>query len=146
VIDVSFISLRLVLPPVVRLLRPGAWVVALIKPQFEAGRAEADRGAGVISDPTVHRAVLRQLAAWVADWPQRGGPLLRACGLAGSPIRGREGNHEYLLQLVRPAVTADAPEGSTADAAAKGVDDAAIDRLVAEIVWTNDERSRHAQG
>jgi 23S rRNA (cytidine1920-2'-O)/16S rRNA (cytidine1409-2'-O)-methyltransferase len=146
VIDVSFISLRLVLPPVAQLLHPGAWVVALIKPQFEAGRAEADRGAGVISDPNVHRAVLRQLAAWLADWPQRGGPLLHARGLTSSPIRGRDGNHEYLLQLVRPGVTADAPESLIADDAAQGVDDAAIDRLVAETVWTSGERSRHAQG
>jgi len=57
VIDVSFISLRLVLPAIVPLLAPQAWVVALVKPQFEAGKAEADRGAGVISDPTIHERV-----------------------------------------------------------------------------------------
>ncbi len=53
-IDVSFISLRLVLPAIVPLLAHGAWVVALVKPQFEAGKAEADRGAGIITDPAVH--------------------------------------------------------------------------------------------
>ncbi|HKV01132.1 MAG TPA: TlyA family RNA methyltransferase, partial [Ktedonobacteraceae bacterium] len=59
-IDVSFISLRLVLPAIVPLLAPGAWVVALVKPQFEAGKAEADRGAGIISDPAVHDRVLQE--------------------------------------------------------------------------------------
>ena len=58
VIDVSFISLRLVLPAVVALLVPGAWLVALVKPQFEAGKHEADRGGGVIRDPAVHRRIL----------------------------------------------------------------------------------------
>jgi 23S rRNA (cytidine1920-2'-O)/16S rRNA (cytidine1409-2'-O)-methyltransferase len=101
-IDVSFISLRLVLPPVAALLRPGGWAVALVKPQFEAGRAEADRGAGVISDPMVHRTVLRELLEWVAGWPARGGASLVARGLVASPIVGREGNREYLLWLERP--------------------------------------------
>src|SRR5439155_15860232 len=66
VIDVSFISLRLVLPAIVPLitptgcnkLRPYIWVVALVKPQFEAGKAEVDRGAGVINDPAIHTRVL----------------------------------------------------------------------------------------
>ncbi|MGH2517947.1 MAG: TlyA family RNA methyltransferase, partial [Ktedonobacterales bacterium] len=65
VIDVSFISLRLVLPSVARLVRPGGWIVALVKPQFEAGRAEVARGAGVISDPAIHRRILRNLLAWL---------------------------------------------------------------------------------
>jgi len=102
VIDVSFISLRLALPPVAALLAPGAWVVALVKPQFEAGRAEADRGGGVISDPAVHRRVLRELLAWIetmALLAGTDGPRLAAKGLIASPITGREGNHEYLLWL-----------------------------------------------
>ncbi len=114
VIDVSFISLRLVLPRVAALLAPGGWIVALIKPQFEAGRAEADRGAGVIGDPAVHRRVLRDLLAWVAAWREqpdarverdnrepvtRDGLWLAATGLIASPITGREGNREYLLWL-----------------------------------------------
>ena len=96
VIDVSFISLRLVLPRVAALLADGGWVVALVKPQFEAGRAEADRGAGVISDPKVHERVLMGLLGWLAS---ESGPALAAYGLAASPITGREGNHEYLLWL-----------------------------------------------
>ncbi len=101
VIDVSFISLRLVLPRVLTLLKPEGWVVALVKPQFEAGRAEADRGGGVIREPAVHRRVLRELLSWVTDATastmaeQRFVP----CGLIASPITGRDGNHEYLLLL-----------------------------------------------
>jgi 23S rRNA (cytidine1920-2'-O)/16S rRNA (cytidine1409-2'-O)-methyltransferase len=101
VIDVSFISLRLVLPPVAALLSPDAWVVALVKPQFEAGRAEANRGGGVISDPDVHLRVLRDLLDWLGEWPARAPDALFLVphGLVGSPISGREGNHEYLLEL-----------------------------------------------
>ena len=118
VIDVSFISLRLALPAVAALLAPGAWVVALVKPQFEAGRAEADRGAGVISDPAVHRRVLRELLAWIdtmAPLAGADGPRLAAKGLIASPITGREGNHEYLLWLApeeAQAVGDDEPRGT----------------------------------
>jgi len=106
VIDVSFISLRLVLPAVAALLAPGGWVVALVKPQFEAGRAEADKGAGVIRDPGIHRRVLRELLAWLRDTPVgaagNGAAESRRLiprGLVASPITGRDGNHEYLLWL-----------------------------------------------
>jgi 23S rRNA (cytidine1920-2'-O)/16S rRNA (cytidine1409-2'-O)-methyltransferase len=106
VIDVSFISLRLVLPRVATLLMPNGWVVALVKPQFEAGRAEADRGAGVIREPAVHRRVLRELLAWLAEGATAGtagtagaATQMRAAGLVASPITGRDGNHEYLLLL-----------------------------------------------
>jgi len=95
VIDVSFISLRLVLPVVANLVSVGGWVVALVKPQFEAGRAEADRGAGVISDPAVHVRVLCDLLASL-DAPES---RLLARGLIPSPITGRDGNREYLLRL-----------------------------------------------
>ncbi len=95
VIDVSFISLRLVLPRVVALTTPDAWMVALVKPQFEAGKAEADRGAGVISDPVVRRQVLLDLLAWLSTQH----PPLYPQGLIASPIAGREGNREYLLLL-----------------------------------------------
>jgi 23S rRNA (cytidine1920-2'-O)/16S rRNA (cytidine1409-2'-O)-methyltransferase len=109
VIDVSFISLRLVLPAVARLAEDDAWVVALVKPQFEAGRAEADRGAGVIADPDVHRSVLRGLAEWVARWNAAGDRPIAPRGLIPSPITGRDGNREYLLELrIAPA---DAPAG-----------------------------------
>ncbi len=96
-IDVSFISLRLVLPAVVPLLAPGAWVVALVKPQFEAGKADADRGAGVISDPAVHARVLQELQDWI---PQHTPLCVR--GLTDSPIYGRDGNREFLLYLELP--------------------------------------------
>jgi 23S rRNA (cytidine1920-2'-O)/16S rRNA (cytidine1409-2'-O)-methyltransferase len=109
VIDVSFISLRLVLPAVARLAADGAWVVALVKPQFEAGRAEADRGAGVITDPDVHRAVLLGTGAWLAGWNAAGERPIAPRGLIPSPITGRDGNREYLLELrIAPA---DAPAG-----------------------------------
>jgi 23S rRNA (cytidine1920-2'-O)/16S rRNA (cytidine1409-2'-O)-methyltransferase len=117
-IDVSFISLRLVIPAVAALLAPDAWVVALIKPQFEAGRAEADRSGGVITDPAVHRAVLASLLAWLETWHSASAPRLVARGLAPSPISGREGNREYLLFLSAPSASdlaqAAAPAGAPA--------------------------------
>lgn len=99
VIDVSFISLRLVLPVLVSLLiqegqEAAPWVVALVKPQFEAGKAEVDRGEGVISDPAVHTRVLQELEEWI---PQH--TLFRVCGLTDSPIHGRDGNREFLIYL-----------------------------------------------
>ena len=94
VIDVSFISLRLVLPAIVPLLDPRAWVVALVKPQFEAGKVEADRGAGVISDPGVHERVLREMQEWIPEHTP-----FSVRGLTDSPITGREGNREFLLYL-----------------------------------------------
>ncbi|GER85608.1 MAG: TlyA family RNA methyltransferase [Thermogemmatispora sp.] len=96
-VDVSFISLRLVLPPVARLLAPGAWVVALVKPQFEAGKEEADRGEGIIRDPRVHERVLRELSAWVPEYTP-----LQLRGVIESPIAGREGNKEFLMYLTLP--------------------------------------------
>lgn len=96
VIDVSFISLHLVLPPLVPLLVDAAetWVVALVKPQFEAGKAEVDRGSGVISDPAIHSRVLNELQEWI---PQH--TPLRVHGVIDSPIFGRDGNREFLFML-----------------------------------------------
>jgi 23S rRNA (cytidine1920-2'-O)/16S rRNA (cytidine1409-2'-O)-methyltransferase len=123
VIDVSFISLRLVLPAVARLAEEGAWVVALVKPQFEAGRVEADRGAGVITDPAVHRAVLSGLGGWLAEWNAAGERAIAPGGLIPSPITGRDGNREYLLELriargemAAPTLTEDAVERAVRDA------------------------------
>jgi len=93
-VDVSFISLRLVLPALVPLLAPGAWVVALVKPQFEAGKAEVDRGAGIIKDPEVHDRVLHELQEWISQHT-----LFQILGLIDSPIYGRDGNREFLLHL-----------------------------------------------
>jgi 23S rRNA (cytidine1920-2'-O)/16S rRNA (cytidine1409-2'-O)-methyltransferase len=93
-IDVSFISLRLVLPALVPLLAPGAWLVALVKPQFEAGKAEVDRGAGIIKDPEVHDRVLHELQGWITQ-----NTPFRILGVTDSPIYGRDGNREFLLHL-----------------------------------------------
>ena len=94
-IDVSFISLRLVLPAVQRLLKPGGWIVALIKPQFEAGSDQVGKG-GVVRDPTVHAAVLRDTLEFAA------GIGLAPHGLVRSPITGPAGNVEFLAWLGGP--------------------------------------------
>ena len=94
VIDCSFISLRKILPPAVALLRPSAKIVALIKPQFEAGKAEADRGAGVIRDPAIHQRVLRELNEFVAARPG-----LHWLGITESPVLGPAGNKEFLVLI-----------------------------------------------
>jgi len=99
-IDVSFISLKLVLPAARRLIRPDAWIVALIKPQFEAGAAQVGKG-GVVRDPAVHAAVLRASLAVAAD----GG--LAPHGLARSPITGPAGNVEFLAWLGGPGPVLD---------------------------------------
>ncbi len=93
-IDVSFISLRLVLPVLVPLLAPGAWVVALVKPQFEAGKAEVDRGGGIIKDTEVHNRVLHELQEWITQHTP-----FQILGLTDSPIYGRDGTREFLLHL-----------------------------------------------
>jgi 23S rRNA (cytidine1920-2'-O)/16S rRNA (cytidine1409-2'-O)-methyltransferase len=97
VMDLSFISLRTVLPPVWPLLRPGGVLVALVKPQFEAGRAQADKGRGVIRDATVREAAL----ASVRDFALAGLPGALLVGSMESPIEGAEGNREFLLCLRR---------------------------------------------
>lgn len=117
VMDVSFISLRLVLPHVLPLLRAGAWIVALVKPQFEAGKREADRGNGVIRDVTVHVRVLTDLLQWLATEL----PGYVAQGLIPSPITGRDGNHEYLLWLADAAAAPSAPIDVAAVVAATGL-------------------------
>ena len=97
VADCSFISLRRILPTVSALLRPGGLAIALVKPQFEAGREEADRGEGVILDPAVHARVLAELQAFVtAELPQ-----LHWRGVVDSPLLGPAGNKEFLALLER---------------------------------------------
>jgi len=88
-IDVSFISLKLILPAVYGWLRPGGQIVALIKPQFEARREQVAPG-GVVLDPAVHRAVLDDLVSWAEG---QGWGLQ---GLIRSPITGPAGNVEFL--------------------------------------------------
>ena len=94
VIDCSFISLRKILPAAVALLRPSGRIVALIKPQFEANKAEADRGAGVIRDPAIHQRVVRELGQFVGT---RLG--LRWLGSVASPVTGPAGNKEFLALI-----------------------------------------------
>jgi len=98
-IDVSFISLALILPAVNGLLRDGGHVACLVKPQFEAGREKVGK-KGVVRDPAVHREVLEHFLRHAAD---SGFGVL---DLTYSPIRGPEGNIEYLGYLEKGAVTA----------------------------------------
>ena len=92
VMDVSFISIRLVIPAVKALLKPGADFICLIKPQFEAGREEVGK-KGVVRDSAVHKRVIREILDFV---PSAG---LTVVGLDYSPIKGPEGNIEYLCHL-----------------------------------------------
>jgi 23S rRNA (cytidine1920-2'-O)/16S rRNA (cytidine1409-2'-O)-methyltransferase len=98
--DLSFISLRLVIGPLVSVCKPGAPMVLLVKPQFEAGRSEVSRGRGVISDPNVWSRVRVEVeqaligaGCAVLDWTD-------------SPISGADGNREFLVHACTPQVTA----------------------------------------
>jgi 23S rRNA (cytidine1920-2'-O)/16S rRNA (cytidine1409-2'-O)-methyltransferase len=99
VIDCSFISLTLLLPAAVALLRPSGKIVALIKPQFEAGRMEAARGRGVITDPEIHARILRELEEFVARLGS-----LNWRGTTESPLLGPAGNREFLVLLEKTGV------------------------------------------
>ncbi|WP_298281976.1 TlyA family RNA methyltransferase [Acidocella sp.] len=95
VCDASFIGLQTVLPAAMGLCAPGAFAVALIKPQFEAGPGQVGKG-GVVRDPAVHEAVCAKIQAWWAALP---GWEVR--GITPSPITGPEGNVEFLIGAVR---------------------------------------------
>ncbi len=99
VVDCSFISLRKILPATVALLRPSGNLVALVKPQFEAGRKEADRGAGVITDPAIHRRILQELEEFVS-----GQPGLAWRRVVASPLLGPAGNKEFLVLIENAGV------------------------------------------
>ena len=94
VCDASFIGLAKVLGPALGLARPGARLVALVKPQFEAGREEVGKG-GVVRDPLVHQRVCDAAAAWV------GSQGWTVTGMTQSPITGPEGNVEFLLGAIK---------------------------------------------
>jgi 23S rRNA (cytidine1920-2'-O)/16S rRNA (cytidine1409-2'-O)-methyltransferase len=96
VIDCSFISLRKILPAAVALVKPLGKIVALVKPQFEAGKAEADKGAGVIRDAAVHERVLAELRQFVARLE---GPSVKWVAETESPLLGPAGNKEFLVLL-----------------------------------------------
>lgn len=91
VCDASFIGLQIVLPAALSLARPGAWAVALIKPQFEVGRERVGKG-GVVRDPALHEEVCARVHAW---WDAL--PGWRVIGIEPSPILGPEGNREFLI-------------------------------------------------
>jgi 23S rRNA (cytidine1920-2'-O)/16S rRNA (cytidine1409-2'-O)-methyltransferase len=104
VVDVSFISLEKVLPSIFNLLAPGGEVIALVKPQFEAGREAVGKG-GVVRDPEKHRAVVARLARYAV---LRGWHVL---GVTASPLRGAKGNREFFLHLSTRGRTAADLEG-----------------------------------
>ena len=91
--DVSFISVRIALPPALALAAPGWQALVLVKPQFEAGRAEAPKG--VVRDPEVHRRVVREVAEAALGWGAR------VAGVVDSGLPGPKGNHEFVLHLVQ---------------------------------------------
>jgi 23S rRNA (cytidine1920-2'-O)/16S rRNA (cytidine1409-2'-O)-methyltransferase len=93
-IDVSFISLRLVLPNTLQWLQPGGHVVALVKPQFEVGKSEVGRG-GIVRDAAARERVVDEIVAVAA------GLGLTSIGTLPSPITGRDGNQEYLVGFSR---------------------------------------------
>jgi 23S rRNA (cytidine1920-2'-O)/16S rRNA (cytidine1409-2'-O)-methyltransferase len=99
VCDASFIGLETVLPAALALAQPGALLVALIKPQFEVGPERVGKG-GVVRDPALHREVCERIAAWLPTlgWTVR--------GITESPIRGPEGNIEFLITAVHSAPAA----------------------------------------
>jgi 23S rRNA (cytidine1920-2'-O)/16S rRNA (cytidine1409-2'-O)-methyltransferase len=120
VADLSFISLALILPVIKRILVPDGQAIALVKPQFEAGREAVGKG-GVVRDPATHRAVL---ARFVADARATG---FAVAGLMPSPLRGPAGNIEFLAYL-RPG------------AADTGDTEAMIDAAMAEVQAREGER------
>ena len=95
-IDVSFISLKIVIPAVLRFMKGGGRILALIKPQFEVGRGKVGKG-GVVRDPSVHEAVIEELSFFSVNLG------FQRDGLVPSPILGPRGNREFVLSLIRPA-------------------------------------------
>lgn len=94
VVDCSFISLRKILPPTVALLKRQGKIVALVKPQFEAGKAEADKGRGVIRDASIHERILEELRQFTGAQGN-----LNWCGAVESPLEGPAGNKEFLVLI-----------------------------------------------
>jgi 23S rRNA (cytidine1920-2'-O)/16S rRNA (cytidine1409-2'-O)-methyltransferase len=91
VCDASFIGLEIVLPAALSLTKPKAWLAALIKPQFEVGKGRVGKG-GVVREPELHQEVCDRIAAWLAALPG-----WRVHGIVESPIKGPEGNIEFLI-------------------------------------------------
>jgi 23S rRNA (cytidine1920-2'-O)/16S rRNA (cytidine1409-2'-O)-methyltransferase len=110
VCDVSFISVKAVLPAVLALARPGWEALVLVKPQFEAGRADAPKG--VVRDPEVRRRVLRDVCAAAASWGSR------VVGVVDSGLPGPKGNREAVVHLI------DSTEPTDPDELERWIDDA----------------------
>ena len=94
--DLSFISLRLVIPALVSVCQPGAPMVLLVKPQFEAGRAEVSRGRGVITDPAIWQRVHDEIEQVLTS------SNCEVAGWTDSPITGADGNREFLVHAITP--------------------------------------------
>ena len=95
VMDVSFISIGMVIPEVIRHLKQGHYIVSLVKPQFESQRDQVGRG-GVIKDPKVHASVLGKIVNWAV------GQDIRVRNICRSPIQGDSGNREFFILLEKP--------------------------------------------
>jgi 23S rRNA (cytidine1920-2'-O)/16S rRNA (cytidine1409-2'-O)-methyltransferase len=93
-LDLSFISLTLVLPKILEWLRPGGEIVALVKPQFEVGKGQVGKG-GVVRDPELQQAAVQRVAAAAAALSLQVSPAFP------SPLKGPKGNQEYFLHLIR---------------------------------------------
>jgi len=94
VVDCSFISVTKILPVAVALLKPSGKIIALVKPQFEAGKKEAARGKGVITDPAIHERILREMETFVGSQP-----LLAWRSVTESPLLGPAGNKEFMALI-----------------------------------------------
>jgi 23S rRNA (cytidine1920-2'-O)/16S rRNA (cytidine1409-2'-O)-methyltransferase len=101
-LDLSFISLTLVLPVVVRFLKPGGVILALVKPQFEVGKGQVGKG-GVVRDPALQRQAVEKVAACARELGLEVRPAFPA------PLKGPKGNQEYFLHLTRPKPEAPPP-------------------------------------
>ncbi len=93
--DVSFVSLTVALPAALALAVPGAWLAALVKPQFEVGRADIGKG-GIVRDDAARQRALDHIATWLASQPG-----WHVAGFMTSPVAGGSGNTEYLIGAVR---------------------------------------------
>ena len=117
VIDVSFISLERVLPPVAACLPTGGTIVALVKPQFEVGKGQVGRG-GLVRDPALHRDVLDRLVRFVDDqeWS--------CLGVCPAGLRGATGNQEYFLHVNRRPGSVSEDHRAWIEAAVRGAEEA----------------------
>jgi 23S rRNA (cytidine1920-2'-O)/16S rRNA (cytidine1409-2'-O)-methyltransferase len=96
VADVSFISMKLALPPALAMAEPGAWLIALVKPQFEVGKKNIGKG-GIVKDETAQQAALDEIADWLLR--EQGWTI---AGTMESPITGGDGNREFLIAAQKP--------------------------------------------